>query len=1084
MEIRVIDSPEPLSPQARYSGSLLAVSEVYNKLFSELGKYTSGTIGGGSVLISGHRGSGKTTLVHKAIQDLIREYSDAQVLSRPLLVPLHGPNLLKLTNDVDTSLENDGGDSNERRPPKGGKTKIEILTENALEEIVLSLYRALTNEFGESFTNKVGEIPNLELAELAGQFQIEMDEASDVAILRQFWKKVGALQSGILFEQREGSEKLANQGINELLALSSAAQAFRMMSGKIEESNTQSSSSDKETTTTNKYEFNLKDIADGFMGVFTGLASGFAAYELSEDSALVAGIAAIIGAFLGKMTMGQTSIATRKKAMKREYSFIRDRSVSVLDRELPVLINRVRTAGLAPIFVIDELDKVLPPYEDFGDLIGHLKHFVSERSFFIFITDRNYFEHITQLSRNRTYAKEYTYFTHRFFNYYRPSDLHEYLGRKFRVKNEEDRNEAKLLNYLLLYRARLHPIDLKREIRKITHDDTITLPSGELRSRIAYRFHIMIQLAIEATIESNDLKDRFGQDSYFSQLAYDALYYPSRQWANGDRYLDIRKHTFFKFLWRRTQLDLTAEAEKQLITDIKEKEWAKVEEVLPFAIHDGEFLYQKLLNLLGLISESQTLLDLIRENEIDIENEIVSTIPDSEQFQLIKVIDSEEKYEWQYDFYGRKLDRISYEMDRSKDVVAFLFELEDFLKSILNGIGLKDLAEANIVSSSPDWEEVQKVGKELMDEHTELAMEERDLHYDTVMEYHNNVKSVGGLMAKVIFLYGSVNQSSDQYRALSYIHMLTVYGQSFENLDAILSDELNLSLKDWNANYLLTPETFGNWKEKITNLNAAPVSISEAQNLAFESLWKERLQTFQVTGNLHFDFRLLDLLFLTNRPWYVDPKFSYVGVAYMSEMIVRYFQERTYSEDDFDEQHVLKWVLPLAFQQLGFGGLFQSLRVDFRAMIPAKIRPEFVKVLDEMEYYSLENFKSLDQGILIFQNIESEHVPGLRTSENIAGFAFDTDTLKSRTFFGRLFSLPLLTGHVNYILFDLKSDEQCTEVLESLPKSLSNIPYFKISSGRQSKSRFPIIEPLENLDDYWNTMNRLQSAKKQSARKK
>ena len=96
-------------------------SRAYDLLKREMARYVRGEVAGRSFLISGHRGSGKTALVRRSVEDLNQEILESTVtradkiakqaasppdpskedprerilaLQRPLLIKLHGPSLL------------------------------------------------------------------------------------------------------------------------------------------------------------------------------------------------------------------------------------------------------------------------------------------------------------------------------------------------------------------------------------------------------------------------------------------------------------------------------------------------------------------------------------------------------------------------------------------------------------------------------------------------------------------------------------------------------------------------------------------------------------------------------------------------------------------------------------------------------------------------------------------------------------------------------------------------------------------------------------------------------------------------------
>jgi hypothetical protein len=84
-----------------------------------------------------------------------------------------------------------------------------------------------------------------------------------------------------------------------------------------------------------------------------------------------------------------TSARAHRQTVSTEYHFLRDRSVETLDRELPLVIERIRDAGLAPVFLIDELDKIDDLESSMAQLVQRMKHLVADYSFFCFLTDRD-----------------------------------------------------------------------------------------------------------------------------------------------------------------------------------------------------------------------------------------------------------------------------------------------------------------------------------------------------------------------------------------------------------------------------------------------------------------------------------------------------------------------------------------------------------------------------------------------------------------------------------------------------------------------------------------------------------------------
>src|ERR1043166_796597 len=81
---------DPLTPSGQAQSHVIE-SDALQRLTKEIERYGRRELVGRSVLIAGHRGVGKTTLVRKAIENA-RNRPDYQ--GRPLFVDLHGPDLL------------------------------------------------------------------------------------------------------------------------------------------------------------------------------------------------------------------------------------------------------------------------------------------------------------------------------------------------------------------------------------------------------------------------------------------------------------------------------------------------------------------------------------------------------------------------------------------------------------------------------------------------------------------------------------------------------------------------------------------------------------------------------------------------------------------------------------------------------------------------------------------------------------------------------------------------------------------------------------------------------------------------------
>src|SRR5262249_15674740 len=151
---------------------------------------------------------------------------------------------------------------------------------------------------------------------------------------------------------------------------------------------------------------------------------------------------------------------------------------------------------VAPVFVVDELDKVSELKMRMGPLVRHLKSLVTEKTFFCFLADRSYLEGLRRELLATPYRTQSTYFTDRVFVFYRPGDLHKHLGNVLRTSDPTNSNDAidlEVLPYVLLHRSRLHPFDLRRQLARMRGaDGAVSLPPGVVRTELAYRFDVLI----------------------------------------------------------------------------------------------------------------------------------------------------------------------------------------------------------------------------------------------------------------------------------------------------------------------------------------------------------------------------------------------------------------------------------------------------------------------------------------------------------------------------------------------------------------------------------------------------------------
>ncbi|HEY4357298.1 MAG TPA: hypothetical protein VGN16_16225 [Acidobacteriaceae bacterium] len=554
--------------------SLLIGSEALRLLEGELQKYCSGRSDGGSFLIAGHRGAGKTTLVRGAIQRvekiLLEQRAqglgnrDSRVTLRPLLVPLQGPNLLP---PDDKDRETTAAESADAKPSaESGKTPQPTAMETVLIQITLGLYRALANRFSEAYTASVfrrgpGPNPAREL-ELAAQFELDLDEYPGKARLREYWRRMDALESGILFS--DGNRPPGN-GFRELVALSSACEAYQRIAGHFSRESKNTSGSTRESQS----EFAVEAKGGEFLKPFTALlaggavGAGVAAIHANPATAVCLGL---VTALASTAVFRYSAKRSRQQAVNRSELFIPDLSVATLDRLLPVLIQRIVRAGLAPVFMVDELDKV-DLSERITGMVKRLKKLVAEEAFFCFLTDRKYFEELSGRTADAPYSIEYTYYSHQLFIVYSHQDLHYYLSQVLQTTRQPDAPAAvpnplgtgsggippspqvvvdddvidtQILPYLILHGSQMHTIDLRRQLRAIRNDSgEVVYKPGETRGQPRFRYALMVQLAVETALEHPDMRSELEQRPAFLQVARDALYYISRRWQHAPANLNL-----------------------------------------------------------------------------------------------------------------------------------------------------------------------------------------------------------------------------------------------------------------------------------------------------------------------------------------------------------------------------------------------------------------------------------------------------------------------------------------------------------------------------------------------------------------
>jgi hypothetical protein len=549
--------------------SYVIESDALQRLTKEIERYGRRELAGRSVLIAGHRGVGKTTLVRKAIENA--RGSGSAYEGRPLFVDLHGPDLLappekdtptkpligapangkaannspadgKAAEKTPGTSGTDDRDGNVSATPEKSKENGAPLANESpaksppgtdlqsfVERLTFSLYRAAAKEFVDSVRGRrdldsPGDSPGYhEISELAEQFVLELDGSTDLGRMRLLYERLNAFAGGVLGTSRRVT------GSQELGLLAASSQAYRIISGKLDEG--------VKRGTSGKNTINWSIAADNLVSPATGVLAGSLVWAaLPVDLGPLAKLFSSFATGLASaIAVKFTRTIQRESTQSTQVSFVPERDKLALRRLLPVLVDRFRDVGLPPIFVVDELDKVEDISMRMESLMGFLKQFVTERAFFCFLVDRDYYERLEATVSTHAFPKEATLFGDRLFVQYTPQAVHAYLRNVTKVgtpatgeSQSDAARDLEVLPYVLLRRSHMHPFDLRREISKCTNaKNEFRFPPRALFNVQQYRNEVYYQVAVECVLAQEKLLD-FAEDPNRAQLLYDALYFPIR----------------------------------------------------------------------------------------------------------------------------------------------------------------------------------------------------------------------------------------------------------------------------------------------------------------------------------------------------------------------------------------------------------------------------------------------------------------------------------------------------------------------------------------------------------------------------
>ena len=511
-------------------------SRAYSIFREDLRKYVTDRVPGRSFLIAGYRGAGKTALVREAVEQVIDEQfqrlaaakpDSLRRFQRPLLVKLHGPSL------VEETLPRPG--AGERRQDFAPETQAKGEAHSALVQITIALYRAVAREIADAvalraidLANEPGDDPTRR--ELATQLRLDLDQSVETAQLRAVWEEFGALGKGMLWPLDFSHDQ--DQGMREIVAIVTAAQAFQVCSGAVTYSQTKKDVASHERTTQSRIAFDAKDTVDRLITLATG---GLLGYAVAGGSGGAVGL-------LGGLGVSALSKRSRKSERTDDYSFILDRSIQTLERDLPLVIERVRDAGLAPVFLVDELDKLRSGRGGVGvtglvaKLINRLKHLTTDYGFFCFLTGRDYFDEVTRIVQEQPYPEEHSYFSRRLLITYGPEDFERYL-------NSWSPRRAKRL----IHDSHFNMIDLVRLVDR----DRLRIEAGAEPDPLETLLKAGVQIAIETVLRKPRFGSRMAEDEGFRQMALDTAAWIPRLWLRDELVVDLCRPAFARYLYKR-----------------------------------------------------------------------------------------------------------------------------------------------------------------------------------------------------------------------------------------------------------------------------------------------------------------------------------------------------------------------------------------------------------------------------------------------------------------------------------------------------------------------------------------------------
>jgi hypothetical protein len=492
----------------------------------------------------------------------------------------------------------------------------------------------------------------------------------------------------------------------------------------------------------------------------------------------------LLSALAISFSLSYTGSHSRERKVQRQNIFAKDRTISSLGRALPQLVLQFRRCGLHPVFVVDELDKVKDLPRQMRLLVSYLKDFASDRTLFCFLTDRDYLEYIEQRTAGNTYVAEYSYFRDRIPVFYQPDDLRGYLNSIFTASDSTGTSgpssDHEVLAYSLLHRARLHPLDLSRELAGLSDENGfVRIPVQELREG-PRTIELLLQLAVERVLAGPDLQDGVRTSARFAQLVIDALYYPSRSWAKGDPFLDTKDDAIIKYLEGRMNpaQDDDDDAKDQASSKSKEKPpehnglSARDKDILLLAVRRVAFALEDPDGLVAYIKQTR----LPGQGPSDA---VLDLTPRGERLKLLQKVETD-KYEWRFNAYGlpREASDINAVTEGTRDDRAFLNWISQSVLKWTEGPDLGRIAvETGLPVLTPQWSTVRLAIDRIdrLDRGEISAYPEMTADKLTIEEYAARLRPRTTVLSQTLICAWSLASDSDRpTQSEKFLHALRV----------------------------------------------------------------------------------------------------------------------------------------------------------------------------------------------------------------------------------------------------------------------------------------------------------------------